>query len=81
MSAKITPAEEIFCFYKLNREGSFMTSLIDTIFKGDIINQTKLSKGFPELVEVCQRYGNERGYWSNLVDRWNQEYPLLKLYA
>jgi hypothetical protein len=80
-ATKITPAEEIFCMFKLNMEGSFMTTLITTIFKADIINQTKLSKGFPELVEVCQRFGNERGYWPDLVERWNQEYPNRKLYA
>ena len=77
----ITSAEEIFCFYKLGKEGLFMTSLIETIFKGDDNNQAKIAKGYPELVEVVQRYGNEKGYWEDLVDRWNQEYPLLKLYA
>jgi hypothetical protein len=81
MNSKITPAEEIFCMYKLNMEGSFMTSLINTIFKGDIINQTKLSKGFPELVGVCQRFSTERGYWENLVNRWNEEFPTRKLYV
>ena len=81
MSSKITPAEEIFCMYKLGREGSFMTSLIDTIFRGDIHNQAKIAKGYPDLVEVIQRYGNERGYWTNLVDRWNQEFPTHKLHA
>ena len=81
MSSKITPAEEIFCMYKLGREGSFMTSLIDTIFKGDIHNQAKIAKGYPDLVEVIQRYGSERGYWANLVDRWNIEFPTHKLHA
>lgn len=76
----ITEAEEIFCFYKKNKEGSFMTSLIDTIFKGDDINQFKIAKGYPELVEVIKRYGREKGYWEDLVTRWNQEYPLLKIY-
>ena len=78
--SNITPAEEIFCMYRLNLEGSFMTSLINTIFKGDVINQSKLAKGFPELVEVCQRFGNERGYWEDLVNRWNEQYPTHKLH-
>lgn len=81
LETNITDAEEIFCFYKLGKEGSFMTSLIDTIFKGDDKNQAKIAKGYPELVEVIQRYGRERGYWKDLVNRWNKEYPLLKLYA
>ena len=76
----ITDAEEIFCMYKLNKEGSFMTSLIETIFKGDIRNQAKLAMGYPELVEVIQRYGGERGYWKDLVNRWNKSYPTHKLY-
>lgn len=73
--SQLTPAEETFCMYKLGMEGSFTTSLIETIFKGDIINRAKLAKGFPELVEVCNRFNNETGYWQDLVDRWNQEYP------
>jgi hypothetical protein len=81
LKTNITDAEEIFCFYKLGKEGSFMTSLIDTIFKGDDKNQAKIAKGYPELVEVIHRYGRERGYWKDLVNRWNKEYPLLKLYA
>ena len=81
MASKITSAEEIFCMYKLGREGSFMTALIDTIFRGDIHNQAKIGKGYPELVEVIQRYGGERGYWPELVNRWNEEFPTHKLYA
>lgn len=77
--SKVTHAEEVFCMYKLGLEGSFMTSLIDTIFKGDMINRHKLSKGFPELVEVCNRFNNESGYWEDLESRWNQEYPTRKL--
>jgi hypothetical protein len=80
-TTKITPAEDIFCMYKLGKEGSFMTSLIDTIFRGDIHNQAKIGKGYPELVEVCQRYSEEKGYWSDLVARWNIEFPTYKLYA
>jgi hypothetical protein len=80
IQTNITEAEEIFCFFKLNREGSFMTSLIETIFKGDDRNQAKIAKGYPELVQVIQRYGGEKGYWSDLVKRWNKEYPLLKIY-
>ena len=80
-ATKISPAEEIFCFFKLGKEGSFMTSLINVIFKGDVHNQAKIAKGYPELVEVIQRYGSERGYWKDLVNRWNEEYPTHKLYA
>jgi hypothetical protein len=79
--AKVSPAEETFCMYKLQMEGSFMTSLIDTIFKGDIVHRSKLAMGFPELVEVCNRFNQERGYWQDLVERWNLKYSNHKLYA
>lgn len=76
----LSSAEETFCMYKLHLEGSFMTSLIDTIFKGNVINRSKLAKGYPELVEVCNKFNNENGYWRDLVDRWNLNYPTHKLY-
>ena len=81
MNTTVTAAEEIFCLFKLEREGSFMTSLIETIMKGDIVNQTKIAKGYPELVNVVIKYGTERGYWSDLVERWNTKYPTHKLHA
>lgn len=78
--SKITKAEETFCMFKLGMEGSFMTSLIETIFKGDIINRAKLAEGYPELVMVVNDYNNVSGYWKDLVNRWNEEYPTRKLY-
>ena len=77
---KLSQAEEVFCMFKLGMEGSFMTSLIETIFKGDIINRAKLAKGYPELVEVCNRFNSERGYWEDLVERWNLKYPTHRLH-
>lgn len=68
---KISEAEETFCFYKLGLTGSFMTSLISTIFKGDEDNRSKIALGFPELVDVCNKFNRNKGYWSDLVDRWN----------
>lgn len=67
----VSEAEHIFCMYKLGLEGSFMTSLITTIFKGDLENRNKLAKGFPELVEVCNKFQLQSGYWEELVKRWN----------
>ncbi len=79
--SEISEAEFIFCMYKLKQEGSFMTSLIETIFKADIINRAKLKKGFPELVDVCNRYNNEPGYWEeDLRKKWNQQHPDSKVY-
>jgi hypothetical protein len=71
----VTEAEREFCFFKLGLSGSFMTSLIDTAFKADIHNQYKLAKGFPELMEVVMKYQTERGYWQDLVKRFNIDFP------
>ena len=78
---EVSWAEMDFCFYKLGRTGSFTTSLIDTIFKADDDNRAKLTKGFPELVEVINRFNREKGYWADLVARWNDSYPNGKLVA
>ena len=72
---KVTRAETDFCFYKLGRTGSFMTSLIDTIFKADDDNRKRLAEGFPDLVEVVNRFNREKGYWQDLVERWNASFP------
>ena len=80
-TTEITEAEEVFCTFKMGLEGSFMTSLIETIFKGDIPNRSKIAKGYPDLVDVCNKYNFESGYWQDLVNRWNQKYPTHKLYA
>lgn len=69
----ISEAEETFCFYKLGMAGSGMTALIEAVFKLDMPHRMKMAKGFPELVEVINRYGNEKGYWRDLVDRWNSD--------
>lgn len=77
----VTEAEREFCFFKLGLSGSFMESLINTAFKADINNQYKLAKGFPELMDVVMRYQTERGYWQDVVKRWNAEFPHHKLSA
>lgn len=71
---KITPAEEKFMMYKKGLTGSAITSLIDLIFKLDTENRAKLALGFPELVEVVNRYKTEEGYWYYLVKRWNEQF-------
>jgi hypothetical protein len=77
----VTDAEREFCFFKLGLSGSFMESLINTTFKADMNNQYKLSLGFPELIRVIQRYQSETGYWKDLVERFNKEFPASKLVA
>lgn len=73
----ITEAEELFMHYKRGMAGSGYTALIDAIFALDRPNRAKIALGYPELVEVCNRYNNEIGYWEDLQKRWNKEYNLV----
>jgi hypothetical protein len=71
----VTDAEKEFCFDKMGMSGSFMEKLISTIQRADTINQGKLAMGFPELVGVVRRYQSEPGYWEDLVERFNEQFP------
>jgi hypothetical protein len=73
MISTVTEAENTFCMYKLGLAGSGMTSLINAIFALDKTNRAKLAKGYPELVEVVNKYNYDNDYWSDLVKRWNSE--------
>ena len=70
---EVTIHEEKFMDYKIGLSGSFKQSLYDTFFKGDTENRKKLISAFPEL-EVAHKYASERGYWQDLVDRYNKKY-------
>jgi len=63
---KVSKAEQDLYYVVNGQGGSFNTSLFETITKADITNQSKLSLGFPEFVEVVQRYQNESGYWKSI---------------
>jgi len=71
----VTDAEREFCFDRMGMSGSFMERLISTIQAADIINQAKLAMGFPELVGVVRRFQCEDGYWEDLVERFNEQFP------
>ena len=71
----VTDAEREFCFDRMGMSGSFMERLISTIQHADIINQAKLAMGFPELVGVVRRFQGEEGYWEDLVERFNEQFP------
>ena len=73
----LTKAEELFMFYKNGMAGSGFTALIDAIFKLDRPNRAKIALGYPELVEVCNRYNNEIGYWEDLQKRYEKEYNIV----
>jgi len=72
-----TEAEELFMHYKNSMAGSGFTALIDTIFKMDRINRAKIALGYPDLVAVCNRFNDERGYWEDLQKRWKNSHQLI----
>jgi hypothetical protein len=69
---RISKTEELFIFYKRGTAGSGFTALIDAIFKLDRPNRAKIALGYPELVEVCNRYNDETGYWEDLQQRFKE---------
>lgn len=77
----VSMAEEQFCMYKLGMSGSGITALIDAIFKLDTQYRAKIALGFPELVEVVNKFNYEIGYWKDLVSRWNKENIHHQLFA
>lgn len=70
LTTTISSAEELFMHYKKGMAGSGMTALIDAIFKMDKPNRAKIALGYPDLVEVCNRYNFETDYWDDLQSRW-----------
>jgi hypothetical protein len=75
----ITPAEELFMYYKRGMAGSGYTALIDAIFKLDRPNRAKIAKGYPELVSICNRFNDEVGYWENLEKRFKESTAVVNL--
>ncbi len=72
---EISWAEDKFCMYKLELTGGFFTALFQAAFSADSENKAKLAKGFPEIVNVIDRYRTEKGYWTDLQTRWNNKHP------
>lgn len=75
----LTETEILFMHYKNKMAGSGMTALIDAIWKLDRKNRAKIALGYPELVEVCNRFNDEIGYWDDLQNRYQAS--LTRTYA
>jgi hypothetical protein len=58
-----------FVYFMRGGSGSFSANLFNTIFSSDTENLKKLSLGFPNEVEVVNRYRNEEGYWQKLQEK------------
>lgn len=74
----LTETEILFMHYKNGMAGSGMTALIDAIFRLDRKNRAKIALGYPELVELCNRYNDELGYWPDLQRRWKEANQYIK---
>lgn len=68
----LTETEILFMHYKNGMAGSGMTALIEAIWKLDRKNRAKIALGYPELVELCNRYNDELNYWQDLQTRWKE---------
>ena len=71
----VTKTEMAFFFVARGdfKATNFTSLMIQIIQKADHINTEKLKMGFPELVEVTNRYSNEEGYWEDLCNRVNEK--------
>lgn len=68
----LSEAEKEFMYFITGRSGSGMTALFNAILKLDMPNRAKMALGFPEEVKVCNRYGQETGYYKDLCARWKE---------
>ena len=67
---RIKKAEKELYYAIINPKADwFSARLIHLIMKADLQNKAKLWLGFPEFVEVVEKYQNEPNYWENLVDK------------
>lgn len=62
-------AESDLVFWNNDKAGGFTQSLFNLIAKSDAGNRYRLSLGFPEHVDVYDRYQNEEGYYEMLLER------------
>jgi hypothetical protein len=66
---EVTEAEKDLYYWVHDQLGSFSTHLFKAIASADTSNLNKLSKGFPDEVQVYKRYANEENYWADLKQR------------
>ena len=63
-------AELEFMYFMRGMSGSFTTNLFTLIMNSDIENQKKLSLGFPNEVDIVNKYRNQEGYWQKLQQKF-----------
>jgi hypothetical protein len=73
MSYELSPEEMELYYIVQGKGGSFKTKLFEAICAADLGNQARLAIGFPEFVEVVQRYQVERDYWQKIKDKMSKQ--------
>lgn len=73
VATSVSQEEELFVRHRIGIASSGENALIQCIYALDTKNRAKMALGFPELVEVVNKYNFERGYWKDLVSRYNEE--------
>ena len=70
---KLTRTEQFVYDWQYDLHGDcFAGNLAKLIAKGDLHNQAKLARGFPDEVEAIQRFQTEAGYWERILDKAHQ---------
>jgi len=72
MADKLTVGERKFVEYQKHMTGGFFTGLFHLMEKADGDNLELLRKAYPEHVEAYHRYAHERGYWTELQERYKE---------
>ena len=70
----VTEDEALFVRQRIGIASSGENALINCIFALDTPNRHKMALGFPTLVDIVNKYNFEKGYWRDLVFRYNAEY-------
>ena len=71
---KPSEAELQFYYYMRGTCGNGVQKLITAIFALDLENRDKIALGFPELVDICNKYNNESGFYDKLLTKINNYY-------
>jgi len=62
-------SEQFVYEWQKDMSGSFMAGLAELICKGDLSNQVRLAKAFPDEVAGIQKFQNESGWWQAVQEK------------
>ena len=65
----LSEGEQFIVKWQYRMLGHFNTALVDAIAKADIINRTRLARGFPEEVQAYINYSENSGWWESIKQK------------